>query len=159
MREKDAAGLASSAPFRVESERARPDTRLRADASARAVAPARVLAAIAAEPERWLRQTAGGDTVALDAGWRAWLAELDGAAAGRWQLLGAAAPSGDGAAARDGSTTLRLVNAGRVAAIVRLDGTRVQVDAAPSTGADRWQATLLPAGAEQLRSTARRLSP
>ena len=158
MREKDAAGLASSAPFRVESERARPDTRLRADASARAVAPARVLAAIAAEPERWLRQTAGGDTVALDASWRAWLAELDAAAAGRWQLLSAAAPSSDGAA-RDGSTTLRLVNAGRVAAIVRLDGTRVQVDAAPSTGADRWQATLLPAGAEQLRSTARRLSP
>jgi len=54
---------------------------------------------------------------------------------------------------------VRLVNAGRVAAIVRLDGTRVHVDAAPGTGADRWQATLAPAGAEHLRSTARRLSP
>ena len=123
------------------------------------MAPARVLAAIAAEPERWLRQTAGGDTVALDAGWRAWLAELDAAAAGRWQPLGATASPSDGSAARDGSTTLRLVNAGRVAAIVRLDGTTVHVDAAPGSGTGRWQATLAPAGAEHLRSTARRLSP
>ena len=167
-REQDPAGLALSpavppaapAPFRSESQRSVSETLSRADASAGAVAPARMLAAIAAEPGRWLRQTAGGDTVALDAGWRAWLAELDAAAAGRWQPLGAAAPSGDGAAAaRDGATTLRLVNAGRVAAIVRLDGTRVQIDAAPGGGADRWQATLVPAGAEHLRSTARRLSP
>jgi hypothetical protein len=167
MREQEAAGLASSppvpsaapAPFRSESQRSGPDALLRADPSARAVAPARVLAAIAAEPGLWLRQTAGGDTVALDPGWRAWLAELDAAAAGRWQPLGATGPPSDDAAARDGSTTLRLVNAGRVVAIIRLDGTRVQVDAAPGTGADRWQATLVPAGAEHLRSTARRLSP
>src|SRR6185369_7831356 len=96
-------------------------------------------------------------TVALDAGWRAWLAEVDAAAAGRWQTLGAAIAPSEAAAARDGSTSLRLVNAGRVAAIVRLDGTSVQVEAASGTGADRWQATLPAAAAERLRSTARRL--
>jgi len=167
MRDQDPAGLAPAppvpsaapAPLRSESQRRGSDVQSRADASTIAVAPARVLAAIAAEPGRWSRQTAGGDSVALDAGWRAWLAELDTATAGRWQPLGAAIPAADSAASRDGSTTLRLVTAGRVAAIVRLDGTRVQVDAAPGTGADRWQATLVPADAEQLRSSARRLSP
>ena len=167
MREQDAMGRASSAPvpsatpapFRGESQRSGSETLSRADAGVGAVAPARVLAAIAAEPGRWLRQTASGETVALDPGWRTWFAELDAAAAGRWQPLGGAAPPPGGAAGRDGSTTVRLVNAGRVAAIVRLDGTRVHVDAAPGTGADRWQATLAPAGAEHLRSTARRLSP
>jgi hypothetical protein len=167
MREQDPAGLAPAppvpsaapAPLRSESQRRGSDVQSRADASTVAVAPARVLAAIAADPARWSRQTAGGDSVALHAGWRAWLAELDTATVGRWQPLGAAIPAPDGAASRDGSTTLRLVTAGRVAAIVRLDGTRVQVDAAPGTGADRWQATLVPADAEQLRSSARRLSP
>jgi len=114
---------------------------------------------VAADPERWLRKTAAGATVPLDAGWRAWLAELDAAAAGRWLPPGAAAPPAEDAAARDDATTLRLVNAGRVAAIVRLDGTTVQVDAAPGTGADRWQATLGAAAVEQLRRSARRLPP
>jgi len=167
MRENDAASLASSSPlasaaptpFRAESPRSGPEARWRADASARTVAPARLLAAIAGEPERWLRQTAGGNSVALDAGWRAWLAELDAAAAGRWQPLGVTPPENGAATPDAATTTLRLVNAGRVAAIVRFDGTRVQVDAAPGTGTDRWQATLVPAGAERLRSTARRLSP
>ena len=166
MREQGAAGLASSPPvpsgpasLRGESQRRGSDVPLRPDALAVAAAPARVLAAIAAEPGRWSRRTASGDSIALDAGWRAWLAELDAAAAGRWQPLGAAVPVADGAAARDGSTTLRLVNAGRIVAIVRLDGARVQVDAVPGTGDDRWQATLVPADAEQLRTSARRLSP
>jgi len=167
-----AAPPAPSTPaFRAESKRSqaepppRADSATRADAAARAiaasraVAPSRVLAAVAAEPERWLRQTAAGDAVALDAGWRGWLAELDLATTGRWQPLDAAPSPADETAARDGSTSLRLVNAGRLAAIVRLDGNRVQVDAAPGTGNDRWQATLVPAGAERLRSTARRLSP
>ena len=161
LREKDAAGLASPAPlpFSVESERARSESLARADPSARAVVPARLLAAIAAEPERWRRQTAAGDTVALDPGWRAWLAEIDAAAAGRWQPLGVGAPPADAPAARDGSTTVRLVSGGRVAAIVRVDGSRMQVDAVPGSSAGRWAATLLPADAERLRSTARRLSP
>ena len=162
---QDASGAASTtplpstapAPFRSESERAVSQARSRADSPTRAVAPARVLAAIASDPERWLRQTAGGETIALDAGWRAWLAELDTAAAGRWQPLAAGAPPGV-AAGREGATTLRLVNAGRVAAIIRLDDSTVQLDAAPGTGADRWQATL-GVVAEQLRSSAQRLSP
>jgi len=161
LREKEAPGVAAPAPapFRVEPERAGSESRIRADASLPTIAPTRLLAAIAAEPERWLRQTAGGDTVALDPGWCAWLAELDAAAAGRWEPLGVAAPPADGAAPRDASTTLRLVSGGRVAAIVRVDGTSAQVDAAPGSGGERWQATLAPGGAERLRSTARRLSP
>jgi hypothetical protein len=164
LREQDAARLASPspstapAPLRNESQRGPAEVRPRSAASAVAIAPARVLAAVAAEPERWLRQTAGGATIALDAGWRAWLAELDAASAGRWQPLAVAAAS-DAAVARDGATTVRLVDAGRVAAIVRLDGTTVQVDAAPGTGADRWRAALESSDAERLRSSARRLSP
>jgi hypothetical protein len=176
-------------PFRNELERATPDSTTRAaaakqgadpapradaparsDAATRADAPAQadasraapltqLLAAIGADPARWSRQTARGDTVALDAGWRAWLAELDAAAAGRWRALGGGAASADGDAARDGTTTLRLVSAGRVAAVVRSDGATVHVDASPGTGAERWQATLSPASAERLRTTARRLSP
>ena len=164
LREQDAAGSAPSplpsappAPFRNELRSGGSQALARSDAAARAVAP-RLFAAIAAEPERWLRQTAGGGAVPLDTGWRAWLAELDAAAAGRWQPLGVAAPA-EGAAARDDATTVRLVNGGRVAAIVRLDGVTVHVDAAPGTGADRWQAALGPAGVEQLRRSARRLSP
>jgi RNA polymerase sigma-70 factor (ECF subfamily) len=167
MREQDAMGRASSAPvpsatpapFRGESQRSGSETLSRADAGVGAVAPARVLAAIAAEPGRWTRQTAGGDTVALD----------PAGAPGSPSSTPPRPVAGSRSAApprspmarlrRDGSTTVRLVNAGRVAAIVRLDGTRVQVDAAPGTDADRWQATLVPASAEHLRSTARRLSP
>ena len=164
LREKDVAGFGAApasapAPFRNELARARPAAPMRADATARAMAPAQLLAAIAADPERWQRQTAAGDTVALDAGWRAWLAELDAAAAGRWQPLGATVPPAEPAGSRDGTPTLRLVNAGRVTAIVRLDGATLHLDASPGTGADRWQATLAPAGAERVRSTARRLSP
>jgi len=133
---------------------------------AAAAAPlARVIAAIAADPERWSRRTAAGDTVALDAGWRAWLAEVDAAAAGRWRPLGSAGPAAadvadrrDGATGRDTATTLRLVNEGRLAAVIRIDGSLVQVDAAPGTG-ERWQAALSPAPAERLRTTSRALSP
>jgi hypothetical protein len=137
----------------------RADVPARAGATVRTAPLTPLLAAIAADPERWSRRTAKGDTVALDAGWRAWLAELDAAAAGRWRPLGGVAAAADGAAARDETTTLRLVTAGRVAAVVSSDGTTVQVDASPGTGAERWQATLSPDSAERLRTTARRLPP
>ena len=65
----------------------------------------------------------------------------------------------DGATGRDGATTLRLVNEGRLAAVIRIDGSTVQVDAAPGTGGERWQAALSAAPAERLRTTSRGLSP
>ncbi|MEO8311467.1 MAG: hypothetical protein ABI520_09870 [Caldimonas sp.] len=172
LREKEGAGFASSVPapsvttatpFRQEPERTRPEAAAQAGAmkpagaATQTVPLARILAAIAAEPERWSRQTATGQTVALDADWRAWLVELDAAAAGRWRPLAVGAAAG--VAANDSATTVRLVAAGRVAAIVRIDGSSAEVDASPGTGSDRWLADLASAPAERLRSTARRLAP
>ena len=176
-RDKEAAGFASSPaapsatpamPFRQESERGRSETAAAEvgglkppvaamQAAPQTVAPARILAAIAVEPQRWSRQTTTGDTVPLDAGWRAWLAELDAAAAGRWRPLAAGVAAG--VAANDNATTVRLVAAGRVVAVVRVDGATAEIDASPGSGSDRWQATLAPAPADRLRSTARRLLP
>jgi len=159
---KTAASPASSArPLAPAEATAQADAAPPAGAAAAAPSPlARVLAAIAADPQGGSRRTASGATVPLDAAWRAWLAELDAAASGRWRPLTA----GDGSAANadaanDGATTLRVVSAGRLAAIVRVDAAAVQVDAAPGTGSDRWQATLTSAAAERLRTTSRRLVP
>ncbi|MEO5843838.1 MAG: hypothetical protein ABIQ33_03250 [Caldimonas sp.] len=173
-REKEAAAFGSSTParnadsvtpFRPQLDRGRSETAAAARAGAAtpagaamtAAPPARILAAIAAEPERWSRQTAAGDTVVLDGAWRAWLADLDGAAVGRWRPLAVGVATG--VAAGEGTTTLRLVAAGRVAAIVRIDGANVELDASPGTVSDRWQAVLDPATAERLRSSGRRLAP
>ena len=90
---------------------------------ARDAHPARVLAAIAAEPARWSRRRPAATSSPLDAGWRA-LARRARRRRGR-----ALAPLGPRPTppsmppSRDGATTLRLVAAGRAAAIVRLDGT------------------------------------
>ncbi len=73
--------------------------------------------------------------------------------------LGGAGAATDGGAARDGmTTTLRLVSAGRVAAVVRSDAATVQVDAVPSSAGERWQATLSPARRAPAHD-ARRLPP
>jgi hypothetical protein len=141
--EKHAGALASPPAAQARSDVA---TAQREGALMAPLAP--VLAAIASDPARWSRSTASGSVVALDAGWRDWLAQLDAAARGRWQ------PSAD-AAERDGAATLRLVIDGRAATVVRLDGTTVRVDA-PERG-ERWQATLPPAAAERLRAAADRL--
>ncbi len=150
-REK-AAGFAAAAPapFRAELTPARPDASARS-----ATPPATVLGAIAADPTQWSRRAAGGDSFALDAGWRTWLSDLDAAAAGQWRALDAGAASEAGAD-RDAATTLRLVAGGTVAAVIRLEGTTAQVEL-PS-GAGRWQATLSAEAAERLRASARRQS-
>ncbi|HSC65187.1 MAG TPA: hypothetical protein VLD35_16205 [Caldimonas sp.] len=188
LREMDADGAAApgrrqdvplaAAPSREEAERAPLAKAQRADAAppagaAGAAAPlAAVRAAIAVDPARWSLQTRGGQAVALDARWQAWLADLDAAAAGRWRALdrtGASAASlasgQDGAAQRDSparrddATTLRLLNDGRLAAVVRIDGLVAQLDAEPGARAGRWQAALAPADAARLGQSARRLSP
>ena len=101
-------------------------------------------------PVRTSRSTPAGSVVALEAGWRDWLTQLDAAARDHWQPAGAANER-----ERDGATTLRLVDGGRTAAVVRLDGTTVRIDAIDR--GERWQATLPPAAAEQLRAAADRL--
>ena len=109
-----------------------------------------IVDAIASEPARWSRSTSAGSVVALEAGWRDWLAQLDAAARGRWQSLGAADER-----ERDAAATLRLVDRGRTTVVVRLEGTTVRVDAIER--GERWQATLPPAAAERLRAAAQRL--
>jgi len=160
-----AAAQQATAPSRNEAERARLD-KAQPAGSVAATPLAPVLAAIAADPARWSRRTAAGPTVALDAGWRAWLSELDAAAAGRWRALDGGAfassetdPGRDAAAGRASATTLRLFSDGRLAAVVRVDAATVQLDAAPGTGGERWQAALSPVDAERLRTTSRRLAP
>jgi hypothetical protein len=120
----------------------------RQGAGATPLAP--IVAAIASDPSRWSRSTAAGSVVALEPGWRDWLAQLDAAARGRWQPSGATQES-----ERDGDMMLRLVDGGRATAVVRLDGTTVRVDAIDR--GERWQATLPPAAAERLRAVAGRL--
>jgi len=148
---------------------ATPKTTARADSPSRsgsevAATPlSHLLATIGADPARWSRQTAAGQTVALDAAWRAWLSELDAASVGRWRRLdGVGAAFAEADASRDGAdsaTTLRLVSDGRLAAVLRVDAGIVQLDAAPGTRSERWQAALGPADAARLRTTSRRLPP
>jgi hypothetical protein len=121
----------------------------RQGADATPLAP--IVAAIASDPSRWSRSTAAGGIVALEPGWRDWLAQLDAAARGRWQSIGAAKES-----ERDGEAMLRLADGGRATAVVRFDGTTVRVDAIDR--GERWQATLPPAAAERLRAAAERLA-
>ena len=112
--------------------------------------------AIAREPQRWTRQTAAGAVIGLDPAWRDWLAEVDAAAAGRWQATTAQAQASDDE--RSDGTVLRLFLDGRAAAVLRLDGQSVRLDtlgAAPQHS----RATLAPGVASRLAAGGARLSP
>ena len=154
---------ASAATVARPKTTARADSPSRSDSVVASMPLTHLLATIGADPARWSRQTAAGQTVALDAAWRGWLSELDAASAGRWRRLdgGVASPAEtdagrDGA---DGATTLRLLSDGRLAAVIRVDAGIVQLDAAPGARSERWQAALGPADAARLRTTSRRLPP
>jgi len=142
LREKQASAFGSSRTAQPQSDLA---SAQRQGAVAAPLAP--IVAAIASDPSRWSRSTAAGSVVALEPGWRDWLAQLEAAARGRWQQVVDAAGR-----ERDGASTLRLVDGGRTAAVVRLDGTNVRVDTIDR--GERWQATLPPAVAERLRAAA-----
>lgn len=111
--------------------------------------------AIARDPQRWTRQSAAGAEIALDPAWRDWLAEIDAAAAGRWQATTAQALEDE---RRDGAV-LRLFVDGRAAAVLRLDGQVVQVDTFLGTVPERGRATLAPGVAGRLTAGRARLSP
>lgn len=111
--------------------------------------------AIARDPQRWTRQSAAGAEIALDPAWRDWLAEIDAAAAGRWQATTAQALEDE---RRDGAV-LRLFVDGRAAAVLRLDGQAVQVDTFLGTVPERGRATLAPGVAGRLTAGRARLSP
>ena len=109
--------------------------------------------AIAREPQRWTRQTTSSEAVALDPAWRDWLAEIDAAAAGRWQ---AARTSDD---ERSDGAVLRLFIDGRAAAVIRLDGQAVQLDTSLGAAPEHWRATLAPGVAGRLAAGRMRLPP
>jgi len=145
-------GAPPAAAFRGKAEGAQ---RGSAIAAVSPLAP--VLAAIAADPGRWSRQTASGERLALDAGWREWLGALDAAAGTGWRALAEPSAPAENEAART-ATTLQLVEGGRLAASIRLERSTVRVDAAPGSGIASGQATLTPAAAERLRKAAELLA-
>ena len=116
-----------------------------------------LLEAIARDPLRWTRQTAAGDTAALEPERRDWLAGVDAAAAGRWQASGPR-PADLENQRREGAT-LRLFLDGRAAAIVRFEGQTVRLDAPLGAATEHWQASLTPAAAARLETGRARLSP
>lgn len=110
--------------------------------------------AIAREPQRWTRQTAAGAVIAIDPTWSDWLAEVDAAAAGRWQATTAQSSDDE----RSDSTVLRLFLDGRAAAVLRLDGQSVRLDT-PGAAPEHSRATLAPGVAGRLAAGGARLSP
>ena len=116
--------------------------------SARPMAP--LLAALASEETRWSRRLASGDSVAVDAALRAWLAQVQ-AAAPRWQA------ATDRSARRDTPTSsstspaiLRLERDGAAGAIVQIEDGGVLFD--PLSGS-AWFAPLPPEVVARLRAT------
>jgi hypothetical protein len=125
-------------------------------ASAAPLAP--LLAALAGDSARGSRQTASDSAIALEPAWRAWLVDLDAAAAGRWQRTSKVGEQAAADADTQGTATLRVALDGQPAATVRLDGTTVLVETLGAAPA-RWQAALAPGSAARLRAALGRLPP
>jgi hypothetical protein len=128
------------------------DAANRAHPPSRSSSLAAAVAAIAAEPSRWTRASAGGGARTLEPGWREWLARLDTAVGERWQR---ASPSPFATDARSAETTLTLLADGRPALVIVVDGTTARID--DVAAGEHWRATLPFATAAQLRATAERL--
>lgn len=109
---------------------------------------AALFGSLARDGARWSRQTAAsGETVALDAAWRNWLAALDVAAGDRW------GPATDGSAAHDGAgEVLRLFHDGSLAAVVRLGRESATVTVRRGDSFQRRQAPLTRAETDRLRA-------
>ncbi len=152
VRERDKAAAAPEAFARGDTPELR---RERSVGAASPLTPLRE--AVAREPQRWTRQTAAGPVVALDPAWRDWLAELDAAAADRWQATTAQPPTLDDER-REGAG-MRLFIDGHAAAVVRLDGQGVQLDTSLGAAPERWRATLAPGVAGRLAAGRARLPP
>jgi hypothetical protein len=109
-----------------------------------------LLAALAGDDTRWSRRLSSGESAAIDAPLRDWLAQVQ-AAAPRWDA------ATERSARRDlqdrpvpsGSPTLRLDRDGRPGAIVQLEEGGVRFD--PLTGS-AWFAPLPPEVVARLRA-------
>lgn len=115
-------------------------------ASPRPMAP--LLAALASEETLWSRRLASGESAAVDAGLRAWLAQVQSAAA-RWESAGERSARRDGPAAPS-TAILRLERDGRAGAVVQIEDGGVLFD--PLSGSV-WFAPLPPEVVARLRAT------
>lgn len=122
---------------------------LAASPSARPMAP--LLAALASDDTRWSRRLAGGESAAIDAPLRDWLAQVQ-AAAPRWDAATERSAGRDlqDRPASTTSPTLRLDRDGRPGAIVQIEEGGVRFD--PLTGS-AWFAPLPPEVVARLRAT------
>jgi len=110
-----------------------------------------LLAALASDDTRWSRRLPGGESAAIDAPLRDWLARVQ-AAAPRWDAATERSERRDaqGRSASASVATLRLDRDGRPGAIVQLEEGGVRFD--PLSGS-AWFAPLPPEVVARLRAT------
>ena len=100
---------------------------------------------LASEPARWSWQRGSGAAHSLDERMTAWVAQLDAAAATRWQRSTAASP-------RASANALRLLRDGRLLHILRIDGGTVRWDSAEAGEPSTREATIGEAAAQALQA-------
>ena len=117
-----------------------------APSPARPMAP--LLAALASEETLWSRRLESGESAAVDAALRAWLAQVQSAAA-RWEASERSARR-DAPAASFPTTILRLERGGRAGAVMQIEDGGVLFD--PLSGS-AWFAPLPPEVVARLRAS------
>jgi len=115
--------------------------------STRPMAP--LLAALASEELRWSRRLASGESAAVDAALRTWLAQVQSAAP-RWEAAVERGARRDAPAGSSSATILRLERDGRPSAVVQVEDGGVLFD--PLSGSP-WFAPLPPDVVARLRAT------
>ena len=114
----------------------------------------RLRALVAARPDAWSWQRAGGPEQPMNDAVQRWLAQLDEATRARWQPE-PATPAGNGA------TTLRLLRDGRLHTTVRIETGGVQLAplVADSAPAPTLRAGMPAADAAALKAALEQLTP
>ena len=115
--------------------------------STRPMAP--LLAALASEELRWSRRLASGESAAVDAALRTWLAQVQSAVP-RWEAAVERGARRDAPAGSSSATILRLERDGRPSAVVQVEDGGVLFD--PLSGSP-WFAPLPPDVVARLRVT------
>lgn len=144
--DRSEAGTAGRAAAQNAAE---PTARRPAPLTTAAQPMAPLLASLASEDARWTRRLSSGESVAVDAAARAWLAEVQAAAA-RWTAAADRDSRRDAPAAALPAAGLRLDRDGRAGASVQIEDGGVRF--APASGG-AWFAPLPPDVVARLRAT------